>query len=225
MSDNTPDMVDVFETWLDAFSRDLHTAFPGKIQDYNATTNTATVIPLVKTTRQTDDGDIVSEDMPALPNVPILFPRIGPWSWTAPVAAGNKVLVVSCESSIGHLRSSDQTVEPGDIRRHHLAHAVAILGFFTSSPPAAPQNALVIGKDGGVKIALHDDGIVHLGANPADDWVALAAKVDALFTGLKDIFEAWVPVSMDGGAALKAALVPTWTASVASVASSQVKAT
>lgn len=54
------------------------------------------------------------------------------------------------------------------------------------------------------------------------DFVALSAKVDAIFNSLQTIFTAWVPVPLDGGAALKA-LLSGWT--VAPTGAALVKAT
>lgn len=187
LSSDTPSHEDVLQSWLDSHSSDLHTAFPGKIQSYDPNTRTATVLPLIKVPLQTEDGDIVSESLPALPHIPILFPRVGPWSWTAPVASGDLVLVVACESSIGHLRATGEASEPGYLRRHGLGSCVALLGFFCANPAPAPsdQTALVIGKDGGVKLALADDGIVHISAYPADEYAAIAGIVNSALSTLR----------------------------------------
>jgi hypothetical protein len=190
MSENEPDLQDVLNTWFSSFSRDLRTAFPGKVQSYDASKRTADIRPMVKQSLEDEDGNFVSEELPMLPSVPVLFPRMGAWSMTFPVAAGDWVLVIACESSIGHVRATGEIAEPGDLRRHHLSHAVALPGFFpsTPAPAAASTTALVIGKDGGVKVALDDDGVVHLASNPAAQFLALSNKVDAALSNIVSAF-------------------------------------
>src|SRR5262249_54896317 len=142
MLTDTPDLIDCLEQWFLTYSRDLHTAFPARVHTYYPGRNTADLTPMVKGALEDDDGNPVSELLPMLPNVPLLFPRMGDWHVQFPVTDGPNgdwVLVVCCESSIGHLRSTGVLMEPGDQRRHHLSHAVALAGFFPTPIKIAGQ--------------------------------------------------------------------------------------
>jgi hypothetical protein len=216
VSENEPDLTDVLDAFEEGLLRNIHTCFPAKVESYDASKRTANLKPMVKEALRDEDDNLVSQELPILPNVPVLFPGVGPWRVTFPVSVGDWVLVLIAESSIGHVRTTGEMAEPGDLRRHSLSHAVAITGFFASTPAPASssQNALVIGKDGGVKIALGDDGIVHLAENPASDFVALAAKVDARIAALVNEINTHTHVvagsSVSGGAvtATAAAITP-----------------
>jgi hypothetical protein len=173
MSADTPDLIDTLEAWFAAHASDTHTAGPGRVESYNASTRTANVKPLWKHALEDDDGSVVSEEYPVVPNAPILFPGSGPYRITFPVSPGDLVLLVACESSIGHIRASGELSEPGDLRRHSLSHAVALPGFFSSrNVQAAATDAIVIGQDG-----------------LTPQYVALANKVDAALGAIKDTFD------------------------------------
>lgn len=186
---DTPDLADVLQTWFQAFARDLSTAFPGQVQSYDASSQTADVRPMTQRWIDTEDGGITPDPLPMLPGIPVLFPRSGPWFLTLPVSPGDWVLVICCEASIGHLRSTGQLMDPGDLRRHHPAHAVCIPGFFPSSQALsdASGSALLLGKSSGPQLGV-DGSAVHVGAYPSADFVALAAKVDAAISSIRTIF-------------------------------------
>jgi hypothetical protein len=190
MSDDSPDLIDVLETWFETFSRDLHTSFPGKVERYDAARQVVDVQPMVRRAIENEDGEVVSEDLPLLPSIPLLFPRMGLWSVTFPVAPGDWVMVLCAEGSIGHVRRTGEKMDAGDLRRHHLSHAVALCGF--APTPAALTDVstedLVIGRQGGGKIAITSDGVVHLASNPAAQFLALANKVDAAIGAIVSAF-------------------------------------
>ncbi len=188
--DDTPDLIAVLETWFETFSRDLHTAFPGKVERYNAAKQVVDVQPMIRRAIENEDGEVVSEDLPLLPSIPLLFPRMGLWSVTFPVAQGDWVMVLCSEGSIGHVRHTGEKMDTGDLRRHHLSHAVALCGF-APTPVALTDVStedLVICRQGGGKIAITSDGVVHLGQNPAAQFVALANRVDAAIGNIVSAF-------------------------------------
>lgn len=159
----TPDTFDTVRALMEQFAEEMHTAFPAKVQSYDATTQTADLVPLVKQAVLQSDGSYVLEAMPVLPTVPIMWMRAGGASITLPLVQGDMVLVVCCESAIGSLRVSagGSPQPPGDMRRFNLSHAVALPVFFTRATKLAHASAtdVVIGFDGdaGMRIAIKPD--------------------------------------------------------------------
>lgn len=85
---------------------------------------------------------------------------------------------------------------------------------------------------GDFKVFLDKNGLVHLGEKTGSDFVALAAKVDMAINEIRDLLsgngtppKSWIPVSMDGGAALQVAAKAVWAVPPTSTAATKVKAT
>lgn len=249
----------------------IHVAMPGRIQSYDPVHQVADIVLQVRHRYPDPDGtgQYLDEDYPVLPAVPILWPRMGKWFWAASVEAGDAVQVLFNSSALGIWRRSTATdalsgldrairgvSTVGDVGRHSLTHAVALLGMETYSqalahappfiPADRPSAGLALGSDidDGTRQRFKGDGavVVEHGTHPvfriepeppppplpatptpppSPDFVALAAKVDAVFASLQSVFDSWTPVPNDGGAALKTALAG-W--AVESVAALRVKA-
>ena len=218
-----------------------HVAIPGRVERYDAATQIADVLPLVRHPVPQPDGSYALEDLPVVPSVPVIFPRVGRMFVSLPIAPGDTVQLLVNTAAIGHWRAgSGDVTDPGDLRRQHLAHAVAIPGLYARSAALGHASAtdLVLGDDQGTRVAIKPDGTVtittgagvalkidadgtvHLGG-AAGEAVAMAALVKGNLDALKTIFDAWSPVPNDGGAALKTALAG-WT--VAEVAATKTRA-
>jgi len=218
-----------------------HVAIPGRVERYDAATQAADVLPLVRHPVPQPDGSYALEDLPVVPSVPVIFPRVGRMFVSLPVSVGDTVQLLVNTAAIGHWRAgSGDVTDPGDLRRQHLAHAVAIPGLYARSAALGHASAtdLVLGDDQGTRVAIKPDGTVtittgagvalkidadgtvHLGG-AAGEAVAMAALVKGNLDALKTIFDAWSPVPNDGGAALKTALAG-WT--VAEVAATKTRA-
>ena len=218
-----------------------HVAIPGRVERYDAATQIADVVPLVRHPVPQPDGSYALEDLPVVPSVPVIFPRVGRMFVSLPVSVGDTVQLLVNTAAIGHWRAgSGDVTDPGDLRRQHLAHAVAIPGLYARSAALGHASAtdLVLGDDQGTRVAIKPDGTVtittgagvalkidadgtvHLGG-AAGEAVAMAALVKGNLDALKTIFDAWSPVPNDGGAALKTALAG-WT--VAEVAATKTRA-
>ena len=236
-----PAELDVLRARLEQHALEQHVALPGRVQSYDAATQTADVVPLVRHPVPQPDGSYALEDLPVIPSVPVLWPRTGRWMLTMGMTAGDTVQLLVNTAAIGHWRAgSGDVTDPGDLRRQHLAHAVAIPGLYARSAALGHASAtdLVLGDDQGTRVAIKPDGTVtittgagvalkidadgtvHLGG-AAGEAVAMAALVKGNLDALKTIFDAWSPVPNDGGAALKTALAG-WT--VAEVAATKTRA-
>jgi len=180
-----PDQLDVIRAWIEQYLSELHTSFPGRIESYDAATQTANVQPLIRHPVLQPDGSYAYEDLPVLPSIPVMFPRSEGWFVACRLGPGDTVLVVCCETAIGHWRDGDGAAQyPGDLRRHHIAHAVAIPGLFVhrkalahapQEPPpdnATPEQvmadasapAVVLGSDdpNGTRVTIRKNGAVEV---------------------------------------------------------------
>ena len=247
----TPDEFDVLHAWIEQYLLELHTAFPGRVHsDPDWSAGTADIEPLVKYPVPQPDGSYQYEDLPILPAVPIVMPRTSQWFVSLPIARGDTVLVVCAESAIGAWRAGDGSPQhPGDLRRHHLSHAVAIPGLFARSKTLAEnqvagdlKNDLVLGKDGGTRIAvkatgevvivqgstivaqIDADGTVHLAGN-AGSLVALANLVASQLNALKTAISGAAVAPNDGGATFKSNLITALTAWPGNMAATKTNAT
>lgn len=223
---------------------DQHVAIPGRVERYDAATQTADVVPLVRHPVPQPDGSYALEELPVVPSVPVVFPRTGRWMLTFPIVAGDTVQLLVNTAAIGHWRAgSGDVTDPGDLRRQHLAHAVAIPGLYVRRKALAHASAtdLVMGDDEGTLLAIKPDGTVtvttgagvalqvdadgtvHL-AGAGGELVAMAALVTAQLNALKAAIAAAVPVPMDGGLAFKTALLGSLSSWPASVAATKTRA-
>jgi hypothetical protein len=190
---------------IDSRMLDVWTAIPGKVASYDSSVPSANVQPLVR--RMTPDEDDASafEDLPEIPNVPILFLGAGAFRITFPIAPGDSGLLIVCTNDLSAWLATGQPSDPGDLAVHHLAHAVFLPGLvpFSSPIPEAAENAIVVA---GAEI--------RLGSLAASDFVALSSKVDANFTA----------IATSLSTAVNASLNPVATYTPQAVAATKVKA-
>lgn len=173
---------DVLDAREEQFELRMDTAFPGRVQSYDADLQVADIVPLVRKQVPQPDGSHVMEDLPVLPCTPVCFPRMGGWFLSFPVAPGDTGLVIVCSGAIGHWRvGSGDITDPGDLRRQHIAHSIFLpMGLVprarkltqtgaagmttpTSTEPARPSG-VVLGSDAasGSRILLRADGTVEI---------------------------------------------------------------
>jgi hypothetical protein len=175
----TPTLPEVLRTALESWQRDLHTALPGKVKSYDAATQTAEVIPLIKQATPRKDGGIEENAIPVIPNVRVLWPRAGGFYIHFPMAAGDYVLLVFNEAAIGHWRAGGGTPSPaGDLTRHGLSHPYAIPGGWPDQDAFsdAPGDHGLIAVAPGQYLR-----VTQAGAESEEgDFVALKSAFDAL---------------------------------------------
>lgn len=188
---------------------DVWTSTIGRVESYDPATQTASVRPVVRRPLQAADGAIGHEDLPVVPNVPVLQPRSGGFFVHLPVAAGDAVLLVFTTDSFALWRESGDVVNPGDLRRHNLSNAIAIpgLGPASAALPNIPTNEAVLGG-----------GVFRVGTSAAD-FVALSTKVnDAL-----EAIRTWANSHTHGTAMGPSATTAPTLAALASTASTRLK--
>lgn len=239
-----PTETEVAHARMEQHDLEQYTGCPARVQSYDAATQTADVVPLVRHPVPQPDGSYTMEDLPVVPSVPVLMLRSGRMFFAPPMQEGDTVQLLVNTSAIGHWRAgAGEVTDPGDLRRQHLSHAVAIPGLYVRRKALAHASAtdLVMGDDEGTRLAIKPDGTVtvttgagvalqidadgtvHLGG-AAGELVAMAALVTAQLTALKTAIAGAAVVPGDGGASFKAALLGTLSSWPESVAATKTKA-
>ena len=225
-----PTPEELHEAQMEELKLSLHFAGVGRIQRYDPVHQVADVVPQVRHPVPQPDGTYVFEDLPVLPDVPVIFPRMGKWFIAMSVQPGDRVqLLFNTLSPEDWLYGDGRVVDVADTRRQHLSHAVALIGMNINSEAlqhvpldAPPDNASASFRfgsdlDDGARMSIYGDGCVEITRGDAVAFrvdpgapvapprpVALAPLVDAIVSSLKQHIANWTPVANDGGASLKA---------------------
>jgi hypothetical protein len=185
-----PTHAEIIQEALRSKLADVHTAIPGRVVSYDKTKQVADVEIVVKRPLETADGTIVQEDLPVIPNVPIVWSGGGGISLTFPLAEGDHVLLVFCEASIAMWRETGEVGEVGDLRRHSLGHAVAI-------PMVRPVSEAISSNGVSDSNAVLYGGVLQVGG-PTAGFVALASLVDTAINSIIHAFNTHVHGSSSG---------------------------
>lgn len=121
-----PTLTEIVRLAIESKLLDVHVSLPCRVESYDPATITVEALPMVRRAIEDADGKIQHEELPPIPNVPVLFPSSSAFSGAWPLVPGDFVLVVFCSSAIGSWRESGDIADPVDLRRHDLSHAVAI---------------------------------------------------------------------------------------------------
>ena len=225
MTTRNPTLDELIKASIDYALRSVRVSVPGRVVAVNAsgTVDVQPSLALVLPVLDAVESEIV--EVPVVPDVQVGALRFGAWYVRAPLAVGDKVLLVFADAALERYRASggDGQVDPGDDRQHHLADAVALpVDVYPDAQALPVTDHLVIGKVGG-SAAIHvKDGVVELGGETGSDFVALASKVNQQINDLRTAMNLWVPVPSDGGAALKTALTD-WLLDTSNVGATKVK--
>lgn len=111
------------------YMKNVHTCLPGKIVEFNAEKQIATVQLLVK---RIFKGN-TAVDLPPVINVVVWQPKAGNFCITFPIAVDDECLVLFSERSIDGWYKSGQSKAPDNYRMHSLSDAICLVGM--SSEP------------------------------------------------------------------------------------------
>lgn len=173
------DLIDISVDYELGFRR---TITPGVITAFDATKQTATVQPVIRTSEQIDEEFINTLPAPVA-NAPIMYPSGGGFAITWPLSKGDRVVLVVCDRSIEEWSAEGNSdITPQDPRQNDLTDALVYPGTRPAGKPLTflpAGDALVLGHDSvnGARLKL-TSSTVALGT-PA---VELVSEVDALLT-------------------------------------------
>lgn len=202
---------------MEARLSEVHTNIPGIVEAFDAGKGTVDVQPAVNRVEERLNGSRISKPFPVIRNVPIAYPAGGGYVIRWPLVPGDMVELRFSEKDTALFRSTGQRSDPQFLRKHDISYPTAwpceIRLSQAQASPAEIADAMQIDGPSGLVVGK------PLTAQP----VAMAPAVDTLIADLKNAINAWVPISMDGGAALKAALA-VWLTGPTDTAASNLKA-
>ncbi|MBA3841171.1 MAG: hypothetical protein H0X39_00870 [Actinobacteria bacterium] len=188
----TPTLADVITGAIEVNRSNLRVALPGRVETYDAATQSCSVQLLVHDGVNDETGTRQPEKLPVITSVPVVFPGGGGGRLTFPIKAGDTVLCVFASSSIDRWLALGGEVDPVDDRRHHISDAIAIPGLHDFAHATAASSSAVVleGSD------------VRLGSQTA---FQSALMGDSMVTALTTLFAALSAYAL----AIKAIADPT----------------
>lgn len=153
-----PTLAEVIREAITSRLLDVHTALPGRVEKYDAATQTADVLPMVVRSVPARAGGYDTEELPVIPNVPLAWPRGGGCALHFPIEKGDFVLLVFSEAATSQWRESGDLSEPGDLRRHHLSYPFAIPGIAPNAgkladAPASDEAVVLVPSGGSLRVS------------------------------------------------------------------------
>lgn len=169
MPSTSPDVGDVIRAALARFADRLNVAIPGVVESFDAARGAASVRPLVRPRRETDDGPI-HRSLPVVPRVPVVYPSGGGFRVRWPLKQGDNVLLVACQAQVDDwFERGGGPIDARSSRAYSYSDAVAIPGVEAFTGGAGTDAT-------DMTIDVPSGAEVRVGA-PSADFVALAALV------------------------------------------------
>lgn len=144
---------DVIGSALAALQNVLHVTAPGKVASYSEAENLVDVLPMVKRALPSadDEGKRVFEELPTLPKIPVLWPRVGDFMLRGKLVEGDTGLILFASQPWGEWLATGRLSEPLDARQHSIGYAAFLPGFFpntsqASVAPTVPGAMMSIGE-------------------------------------------------------------------------------
>ena len=141
--------------------KDVWTALPGIITDFDASTLTCSVQPSIqmkvtdKTTNKTS-----WESLPELLDCPVFYPSGGGFTLTFPIAKGDECLVVFASRCIDEWWDKGGVQPQSFLRMHDLSDGIVFCGIRSKARPLnITSNATLMSEDGTTYIQLSKDKI------------------------------------------------------------------
>ena len=201
-----PTLVEILRVAAENRELDLFTSFVGKVEKFSqGPPPVVDVLPVIKRPLQTKTGEIVHEELPVVPNIPVTFLQAKNFSMSWEIEKGDHVLCVCTNWSHQAWRESGDMSEPGDLRTHEIGNAFAIAGVI-------PKSGSIPFVSGAVLVEVDGTHTTHLqvGSGSAE----AVSRDDKVQQRLGELFAAIngaTPTPNDGGAALKTAIIGTLT--------------
>jgi hypothetical protein len=177
-------LTEVLSAALDTRMLDVHTAIVGRVEQVNLTTRRVDVRPAMQRVLQGPDGELSTELLPVLPQVPLGALRAGSARIEVPVQVGHWVVVLFFEDNVGKwLAQGGVGVSPGDVERHGMTGAVAVPILYPDTErPSEPLSAtdIVLAIDGGPALRVTPTTVNVIGNLVVSGSVSAAGQVTAM---------------------------------------------
>lgn len=189
--------LDVQDYALQSALAGVHTCMPAEVMRVHEGAHKrqfVDVLPGLTRAAANEDGELVDEQLPVIPMVPVGYYQGGGFFISVPLQPGDIVLVLFAERSIDQWievakKGSQRAINPGDVSTHSLQGAIALpCGPAPRSALLANVSAtdLVIGHDSGARVHISPSGVIHGGDESGAEFVALADKVTTELNRIKD---------------------------------------
>lgn len=198
----TIDLEDVVLSAMETALQGVWTAMPGRVESYDAATQTARIQVTVKNPRIDENGDRQADTIAILPAAPVVHLCGGPFRTVYPVVRGDTVLVVFTSRPLGQWHSLGGVVDPGVDHHHDLSDGVAFVGLRDSKRKLknAPTDRMSIGHDEGATIEITQSK-VRVGGNTGTQPTHKATSYKSAFdTLINSIATAVAGIPGGGGA-------------------------
>ena len=149
-------LAEILEEAMGRYMMQVHTMIPGRVLSYDPSTLTAKVEPLIKV--KNADGEEL--ELPALSEVPVIFPRTKKAVIQFPLEEGDGVALIIAEASLEEWWAGFVQA-PKDARRFALMDAVCVPGLF------APSYRGKIGTGSGLEI-IYEGNFIRVSAEGID---------------------------------------------------------
>lgn len=191
-----PTLSEVLRDAIESRLVDVHTIKVGKVVSYDRNLQVADVQPVIQRPYNVGGGNLDFEELPIIPNVPVVWLRAGGFYVHMPLAAGDHVVLGFTDDSIAEWRQSGEVTTPDDLKRHDLGSAIAFpgiahaLGFLSVNPLDAAMrvSGMCFGADGADEQVSIGNGITVGRPNPLlkrVSPVALADRTEARIIALE----------------------------------------
>lgn len=195
----------------------IHTMLPGFVNSYDPAKQTATIQPVFAEYYELEDGTKEKQSYPAIPNVPVLFPRAGGYYVHPPLKRGNVVMLICCQRSIDdwYQTNGAQEVIPEDLRKHHPSDLFALVMGGTARNKIdnlSGENLMMGHEDGALRVRFTPAEIqiicdaIRIGTEAGALALAKAQDVEDEFNDFKNWANAHTHISNGPGLATNTAL-------------------
>lgn len=181
LSDASPGLGDLLEAMGQRTNGLVHGPIPGRVLEYVAATQRATVQPITGAA----DALGVAQPWPPIRDVPVAFPAWPGGAITWPVPVGSYVMLVPQDADISAWKASgtEGQLPPDQQRSCSWSDCIAIP---CSLPGGSPLGATMYSALGPVIAGAN----VYLVSSTAADFIALASLVDSRLTQIQAAYDA-----------------------------------
>lgn len=161
MAQSSNEIRKIITGWMSDMTDNIHTAMPGRVVSYDASSGRADVQPVGQ--HKLADGRGLP--YPTIHRVPVIFPTGlgGTAGLTFPLSKGDGCLLVFAESQLDDFLSGGDS---SNERRHDLNDAICIPGLYNSANlMSSGHSSDVCLFNGGVKMVVGSGGITVTGGD------------------------------------------------------------